>query len=156
MQSDGEWNNAVVDNRTKAEWVIQTKERILVASNKEGRMRGCDYRMPYVQAEVGMIVGYIRDTIAEVGCVTKKDSTGIWVVRGDRDRTRRRADGMGVVFSGSNANREEIGDQWRVLDLESDEAMQRATKWVADCRDSDLEVRIVSSSEHCECKTVVR
>ena len=91
-------------------------------------MRGCDYRMPYVQAEVGMIVGYIRDTIAEVGCVTKKDSTGIWVVRGDRDRTRRRADGMVVVFSGSNANREEIGDQWRVLDLESDEAMQRATK----------------------------
>ena len=70
-----------------------------------------------------MIVWYVRDTIAEVGCVTKKDSTGIWGVRGDRDRTRRRADGMGVVFSGSNANREEIGDQnggcltWRVMRL---------------------------------------
>ena len=89
--------NAVVDNRTKADWVIQTKERVLVASNEEGRIRGCGYCMPYVQAEVGMIVGYIRDTIAEVGCVTKKDSTGIWVVRGDRDRTRRRADGMGVM-----------------------------------------------------------
>jgi hypothetical protein len=61
MQSGGEWNNAVVDNRTKADWVIQTKERVLVASNEGGRMRGCDYRMPYVQAEVGMAVGYVRD-----------------------------------------------------------------------------------------------
>jgi hypothetical protein len=61
-----------------------------------------------------------------------------------------------VVFSGSEENREEIGERWRVLDLdkESEEACVRA--WVEEARDGGLEVRILSSAEHCACKTVVR
>ena len=61
-----------------------------------------------------------------------------------------------VVFYGSNENREEIGEKWRALDLDTELEECRARAWVDDVRDGDLEVRVISSVEHCECQTVER
>ena len=58
---------------------------------------------------------------------------------------------MGVKRTG-----EEIGERWRVLDLDKESEEARVRAWVEDARDGDLEVCIVSSAEHCACKTVVR
>ena len=40
------------------------------------------------------------------------------------------------------------------MDTELEECRARA--WVDDVRDGDLEVRVISSVEHCECQTVER
>jgi hypothetical protein len=53
-------------------------------------------------------------------------------------------------------NREEIGKKWRALDLETEVEECRVRAWVDDVRDTDLEVRVISSAEHCECKTLER
>ena len=69
---------------------------------------------------------------------------------------RRKSDGMRVVFSGSDECREEIGEQWRVLDLDKESEEARVKAWVEDVRDNDLEVCVVNSIDHCECRTSVR
>jgi hypothetical protein len=79
------------------------------------------------------------------------------VVRGVRSEGRRSArDGLRVVFSGSEESREDIGGRWRVLDLNKGSEEARVRAWVEDARDGDLEVCIVSSADHCACKTAVR
>jgi hypothetical protein len=60
------------------------------------------------------------------------------------------------VFNGNCEAREEIGKKWRALDLETEAEECRARAWVDDVRDRDLEVRIISSAEHCECKTLIK
>jgi hypothetical protein len=44
-----------------------------------------------------------------------------------------------VVFSGSEENREEIGERWRVLDLDKDKESEetRVRAWVEDTRDME-------------------
>jgi hypothetical protein len=106
MRENGEWRNSVVDRKTGSEWVMRAKEQVLVESNEEGRAKGREYRMPELEAARGMIVGYVLEGV---------DQTGIWVVRGVRSKGWRSArDGLRVVFSGSEENREEIGGRWRV------------------------------------------
>jgi hypothetical protein len=86
---------------------MRAKERVLVESNEEGRAKGREYRMPELEAARGMIVGYVLEGAPEIGCVTKVDESGIWVVRGVRSQGRRSArDGLRAVFSGSEENRE--------------------------------------------------
>jgi hypothetical protein len=80
-------------------------------------------------------------------------------VRGTRRGGRRNGnEGIKIVFSGSNENREEIGKRRRVLDLDTEQEECRARVWVDDIRDRDLslEVRVISSAEHCEYKTAER
>jgi hypothetical protein len=58
-----------------------------------------------------MIVGYVLEAPPEIGCATRVDKSEIWVVRGVRAKGRRSArDGLRVVFSGSEENREEMGE----------------------------------------------
>ena len=119
---------------------MRAKEQVLVESNEEGRAKGREYRMPELEAARGMIVGYVLEGAPEIGCVTKVDESGIWVVRGVRSKGRRSArDGLRVVFSGSEENREEIGERWRVLDLDKESEETRVRAWVEDARDGDLE-----------------
>jgi hypothetical protein len=40
--------------------------------------------MPELEAARGMIVGYVLEGPPEIGCVTRVDESGIWVVRGVR------------------------------------------------------------------------
>jgi hypothetical protein len=40
--------------------------------------------MPELEAARGMIVGYVLEETPEIGCVTRVDESGIWVVRGVR------------------------------------------------------------------------
>jgi hypothetical protein len=113
--------------------------------------------MPALEADKGMIVGYVLGGNASIECVTKVDETGVWVVCGSKCSGRRRkSDGMRVVFSGSDECREEIGEQWRVLDLDKESEEAHVKAWVEDVRDNDLEVCVVSSIDHCECRTSVR
>ena len=77
---NGEWNNRVMDSRAGSEWVMKAKERVLVEGCAEGRAKGSEYRMPVLDAVVGMVVGYIRDGEPAIGYVTRVDMTGIWVV----------------------------------------------------------------------------
>jgi hypothetical protein len=156
MRESGEWENRVMDRRTGSELVMKVKERVLVESCAEGRAKGREYRMPVVDASRGMVVGYIRDGEPAIGCVTRVDESGIWVVRESRSRGRRNGcERIKVVFNGSCEAREEIGKKWRALDLETEAEECRARACVADVRDRDLEVRVISSAEHCECKTLV-
>ena len=130
---------------------------MLVESCAEGRAKGSEYRMPVLDAVRGMVVGYTRGGESAVGCVTRVDESGIWVVRGTRSSGRRNGrEGIKVVFNGSCENREEIGKKWRALDLETEVEECRVRTWVDDVRDTDLEVRVISSAEHCECKTLER
>jgi hypothetical protein len=77
--------------------------------------------MPELEAARGMIVGYVLEEVPEIGCITRVYESGIWVVRGVRSKGRRSArDGLKVVLSGSEENREEIGERWRVLDLDKE------------------------------------
>ena len=105
-----------------------------------------------------MVVGYTRDGEPAIGCVTRVDESGVWVVRGTRSSGRRNGrEGIKVVFNGSCENREEIGKKWRALDLETEaEEWRRVRVWVDDVRDTDLEVRVTSSAEHRACKTIER
>ena len=140
MRENGEWRNRVVDRKTGSEWVMRAKEQVLVESNEEGRAKGREYRMPELEAARGMIVGYVLEGPPEIGCVTRVDESGIWVVRGVRSKGRRSArDGLRVVFSGSEENREEIGERWRVLDLDKDKESEetRVRAWVEDARDME-------------------
>ena len=130
---------------------------VIVESCAEGRAKGSEYRMPVLDAVRGMVVGYTRGGESVIGCVTRVDESGIWVVRGTRSSGRRNGrEGIKVVFNGSCENREEIGKKWRALDLETEVEECRVRAWVDDVRDTDLEVRVISSAEHCECKTLER
>ena len=78
-------------------------------------------------------------------------------MRGNRSGGRRNGrEGIKVVFNGSCENREEIGRKWRALDLDTEAEECRARAWADDVRDTDLEVRIISSAEHCACTTIER
>ena len=82
----------------------------------EGRAKGSEYRMPVLVlgAVRGMVVGYTRGGESAIGCVTRVDESGVWVVRGTRSSGRRNGrEGIKVVFNGSCENREEIGKKWR-------------------------------------------
>jgi hypothetical protein len=139
-----QWENRVMNRRTAREWVMKVKERVIVESCAEGRAKGSEYRMPVVDAIGGMVVGYIRDGELAIGCVTRVDESGIWVVRGSRSRGRRNGcEGLKVVFNGSCEAREEIGKKCRALDLETEAEECRARAWVDDVRDRDLEVRVI-------------
>ena len=136
---------------------MKGKERVLVERCAEGRAKGSEYRMPTVDAVRGMVVGYARGGESAIGCVTRVDESGVWVVRGNRSGGRRNGrEGIKVVFNGSCENREEIGRKWRALDLDTEAEECRARVWADDVRDTDLEVRVTSSAEHCACKMIER
>jgi hypothetical protein len=89
-----------------------------------------EYDMPAVEAEVGMIIGFMSEGAAAIGCIVKIEDmlevdAGVevmWVFRGQLSKRGRRRAVVGatrVTFSGRGESHERVTGEWRALDVES-------------------------------------
>jgi len=165
MRVGGEWTDSVANKKGKKEWVATIKSKIGIDSDQNERE--FEYDMPAVDPEVGMIIGFLSEGTAAIGCIVRiqdglEEGTGVgamWVATGHLPKRGKRRVAVGatrVVFSGGGESHERVIGEWRALDVESAEMQMRANGWAVDRRDGDLEVNITSSERHCECMTKVR
>jgi len=162
MHTGGEWTDIVANKKGKKEWVAAIKDKIGVESDRNESE--FEYNMPAVKPEVGMIIGFMSEGTAAIGCIVRIEDmpemdAGVevmWVVRGQLPRRGKRRAVIGatrVIFSGRGESHERVTGEWRALDVESAEIQRRANGWALDVRDRDLEVNISSLDRHCECLT---
>jgi hypothetical protein len=69
MRVGGEWTDSVANKKGKKEWVATIKSKIGIGSDQNERE--FEYDMPAVDPEVGMIIGFLSEGAAAIGCIVR-------------------------------------------------------------------------------------
>ena len=96
MHASGKWTDIIANKKGKKEWVAAIKGKIGVESDRNESEFA--YNMPAVEPEVGMVIGFMSEGTAAIGCVVRIEDileadTGVevmWVVRGQLPRRGKR------------------------------------------------------------------
>jgi hypothetical protein len=92
MHVGGDWTDSVANKKGKKEWVATIKSKVGIGSDQNERE--FEYDVPAVDPEVGMIIGFLSEGTAAIGCIVRiqdvlEEGTGVeamWVVTGHLPR----------------------------------------------------------------------
>jgi hypothetical protein len=75
----GEWTNIVANKKGKKEWVAASKGKIGVESDQNES--DFEYDMPAVESKVGMVIGFMSEGTATIGCIVRIEGTReVWML----------------------------------------------------------------------------